>query len=706
MRLFKDVAGIFRGFSEGGLEFHADLILPYHSEFQSIPMHGQFLVVQLESENEGVLGRITSVSSEGKLASSYGEDYSIRAAVENRDVPEDLRDQYLKYRVQMRVLGVLRVVGEKLVYAASHRRLPHMGSKVSFLSDEVLLELANHNLKEASPLGFYALGEFIYADGDERLDPEPWMQLKRPAVVPRFDVRQLVSKRSFVFARAGFGKSNLVKLLFSGLYKETPVVEKRGGRRAPVGTVIFDPDGEYFWPDDKGRPGLCDVPELQENLVVFTNRKGPSAFYESFVAGPIKLDLRRFRASDVIPIAVSAERQEQQNIHRLKGLDQEKWKKLVDEVYRNKYGTEIAFVKQILALKDGDEAQANAALSNMVRVVNMLHDPASQMLDMLIDALRDGKLCVVDVSQMRGKPSFILAGLILRRIFDYNQEQFTDAVPSTIPTIMVLEEAQSIFSGSSDMSNEPYLEWVKEGRKYDLGACLITQQPGSIPHEILSQGDNWFVFHLLSAGDVKALKSANAHFSDDLLASLVNEPIPGNGLFWSSAGGKAYPIPIRVILFEKLYRPMDPDYSKPARDIFALKLKEKWANKIAVAAKEEKKQVSSAEYEDASDTTEEINDVEGQDILEIIERRAIDSFKNSDVPEKIRKSGVPWRGVMAKLESYLPEEWTDRADRAYNLVPKALSETFGEQEVGWSTEKRPKKSGSGTTVWVIIPKAR
>jgi len=63
---------------------------------------------------------------------------------------------------------------------------------------------------------------------------------------------------------------------------------------------------------------------------------------------------------------------------------------------------------------------------------------------------------------------------------------------------------------------------VKEGRKYDLGAVLITQQPGSISGEILSQGDNWFVFHLLSATDLQALKRANAHFSDDLLSTLLN----------------------------------------------------------------------------------------------------------------------------------------------------------------------------------------
>jgi len=43
-------------------------------------------------------------------------------------------------------------------------------------------------------------------------------------------------------------------------------------------------------------------------------------------------------------------------------------------------------------------------------------------------------------------------------------------------------------------------------RKYDLGALLITQQPVSFPMEILSQGDNWFVFHLLSAADLNSLK--------------------------------------------------------------------------------------------------------------------------------------------------------------------------------------------------------
>lgn len=59
------IVGIFRGFQQGGLEFHADLVLPYRNEFQNVPMHGQFLLVQLETPDEAVLGRIASFSSEG-----------------------------------------------------------------------------------------------------------------------------------------------------------------------------------------------------------------------------------------------------------------------------------------------------------------------------------------------------------------------------------------------------------------------------------------------------------------------------------------------------------------------------------------------------------------------------------------------------------------------------------------------------------------
>jgi DNA helicase HerA-like ATPase len=696
VRLFpkEQTVGIFRGFSEGGLEFHADLVLPYRNDFQNAPMHGQFIVVQLENENEGVLGRITSISSEGRLISGAGEDYGIRAVADDRSIPEDLREKYLKYCVNIRVLGVVRVVGGSLVYAASHRRLPHVGSKVAFLSDEVLCEIAGHNI-DGAELGYYALGEFIYGGGDARLTKEPWMQVRLPEVIPKFNMSHLVSRRTFVFARAGFGKSNLNKLLFSNLYKETPTVEKRGGRNIPVGTVIFDPDGEYFWPDDKNRPGLCDVPELEDKIVVFTRKEGPSEFYGAFIAGDIKLDIRRLRPADVISIALSPEKQDQQNVRKLKGLNDSDWKQLVDEIYRNGNAADPDLIRRLLRLDSSgsQDAEMVAARSNMTTIVKMLHDPSSQMMDMLIYSLKKGKICIVDVSQMRGQPALVLSGLILQRIFDHNQEEFTKAKPETIPTIAVIEEAQSVLGQSGGSGEGPCVAWVKEGCKYDLGAVLITQQPGSISHEILSQGDNWFVFHLLSAGDLQCLKRANAHYSDDLLSALLNEPIPGHGVFWSSAGGKSYPIPIRVMSFESMYKTRDPEYNLPPADTFAVQLKKIFKDTGVTHTP------GQALAEGDVDMSE--GPGEPEDMLEKYTVSAIDKFRNSELIGRIKISGVPWRGITAFLEECLPEVLDNRNSIAYNMVRRALEEVFGPEGEGWETEKRPRKKGDGFTLWVI-----
>lgn len=690
------VVGIFRGFSEGGLEFHADLAVPYRSDFHRIPMHGQFLLVQLEGETEAVLGRISAIASEGRLVSGTGEEYGIRTVSEDREIPEDLREQYLRYKINIRVLGVVRLVNGRLVFTASHRRLPHVGARVAFLSADLLREVTGHNRAEGVELGFLSFGEFVYAEDDQRLEREDWMQVESPAILPRFDVSQLVSRRTFVFARAGFGKSNLNKLLFSTLYASTPTVAKRGGRRVPVGTVIFDPEGEYFWPDDKNRPGLCDVVGLEDQLVVFTNRQAPSPYYGSFVAGGIKLDIRRLRPADVIAIALPPDRQDQQNVRKLKGLNDQDWKTLVDEVHRNGNGTDLNLIKRLLKLDAGQEVEALAARGNLTNIVRMLHDPGSQLMDMLLAALRDGKLCVVDVSQLRGTPALILSGLVLHRIFENNQEEFIKAEPQTIPTIAVIEEAQTVLGHTGSSGEGPYVAWVKEGRKYDLGAVMITQQPGSISPELLSQGDNWFVFHLLAADDLFAVKNANAHFSNDLLSSLLNEPLPGHAIFWSSAGGQSYPIPARVLSFEKANPVRDPGAVAAAVDTYAARLQARFAEALR-----ERAVLPSIGSSDAPAGGED----EGVDAYHTYLAHAFAQVRAERATlDRLRDYGLPWRALLEKIKSGLPADIIDESERdriAYNAVAGFMTETFGPQDVAWHVDRRPSKSGPGLTSWVV-----
>ena len=685
----ENVIGIFKGFQPGNLEFHAELVLPYREDFQRQPMNGQYLLVELATPQEAILGRITTMATDGRLAIGLGEEYNIRAVKEDRDIAEDLREQYIKYRVNVRLLGILKQDADKINFAPSLRRLPHLGSKVAYPSDEVLRHIAGH-YDLGTPLGYFALGEYLYCGSDTTL-LEPWMQAKTPEITPRFSIQSLVSRRSFIFARAGFGKSNLNKYLFSELYKETPQVTKQGNKKVPVGTIIFDPDGEYFWPDDKGRPGLCDVPHLQDRLVVFTDRDPPSEFYGSFVVDKVRLDLRRFDASDVLGIALEPERLEQQNVRKLRSLETNSWWQLVDLIVQNGNNSDIKEICRLLHLEEKQEVEALAARSNMSTVVRLLHSSNSRLIDLLLQSLLDGKICVVDISKMRGRQGMIFAALILRKIFQNNQEEFVKKNGRTIPTIAVIEEAQSVLHEGTS-AGEPFIAWVKEGRKYDLGALLITQQPGSIPTEILSQGDNWFVFHLLSAGDLYALKKANAHFSDDVLTSLLNEPIPGQGVFWSSVAQKPYPISLKIFSFEKIYQVKDKDKSLPLVNNYSRRLKDNFGKTLTANSEEQNSPIP--------EIPEDEDEPGNNNMSDLVRQLAEKLFQDTSMMHHLKNSTLSWGALKSFNIKFLPDQFvpSEKNKIAYDLVKPVLDEVCKKLNKKWDTFKQENKSGKLVTV--------
>jgi uncharacterized protein len=544
------MVGTFKGFNERGLEFAAEIVAPYDASMLDRPQLGQFLLIELGSLEEAALGRITRFVPSGLLATAEGEDYVNTMQRRQQAVPEDLKQQRLKYRVQVKLLGAVKVIDGKIIYVPSQRRLPHLGASVALPSPSVLQELCRLSHGDTE-LGDYVLGEFVHC-GAAVSQINPSLRSLDPKLTVTFDIKNLVAKRSVIFARAGYGKSNLMKFLIAELYRKQP--KTKAGR--DVGTLIFDPNGEYFWPDVvDGRPGLCDVPHLRDKLVVFTNKTAPSPYYGSWKVGEVKLDIRDLRPRDVIGIAVSADRQSQQNVLKLKGVTDSDWRTLVDLIYAQGLQVSDNDIGRLLGYSQAQivnsGAEIAAARSNMFGVVRLLHDPNSRVLAGTIAALSQGSIVVLDISLLSSAAGNMLAGLLLRRLFSHNQENFTGGQP-IIPVVTVIEEAQSVLGRNLD-DTSPYVEWVKEGRKYELGAMLITQQPGSMAPELLSQADNWFCFHLLSEGDAGTLSKYNSHFSDDILAHLIGEPIPGNCFMWS-APHQPFVLPVRVRSFEDAYK--------------------------------------------------------------------------------------------------------------------------------------------------------
>ena len=571
-----NLMGTFKGFSERGYEFAAEIVTPYDATMLEKPQLGQFLLIELGDVQEASLGRITKFVPSGLLATSEGEDYMNTMQRREQDVPEDLKKDKLKYRVEIKLLGAVKIARddrgiEKIIFVPSQRRLPHLGAQVSLPSDEVLKELCSLSDGDTD-LGDYVLGEFIYSGGMS--EPDDMFRQIAPRLKVNFNINNLVSKRSVVFARAGYGKSNLIKYLISELYKNDGLnaVTDKGDK---VGTLIFDADGEYFWPDHKERPGLCDVPDIREQIVVFTSRSQKNLYYECFKAGEVKLDIRDLPARDVIGIAISADRQEQQNILKLKSLGAN-WKDMVDLIHRDRLGAKDEEIGKLLGYTESDirnaTAEIGAARSNMHNVVTHLHDPDSQLIEGTLSALQEGRIVIIDISLLSSTAGYNIAGLLMRKIFNYNQENFTGG-SSPIPVNVIIEEAQSVLGRSLEESS-PFVEWVKEGRKYDLGAILITQQPGSMAPEIMSQSDNWFSFHLLSEGDASTLGRYNSHFSHDVLAHIIGEPIPGNCYMWS-APKQPFVLPVRIRNFEEKYGANVNANAEPFMDTAATKIKKK-----------------------------------------------------------------------------------------------------------------------------------
>jgi len=142
-----------------------------------------------------------------------------------------------------------------------------------------------------------------------------------------------------------------------------------------------------------------------------------------------------------------------------------------------------------------------------------------------------------------------LSNVILEGIFRYNVRNITQG--KLIECIAVFEEAQNVLNRDAVKEGQSYfVRWAKEGRKYHLGLIYVTQQPGAIAEEIVSQTDNFFVMHLLGKGDIDALRRANPHYDGVISEFLLKETIIGNTYVYS-APKQPYVFPCKVSEFRE-----------------------------------------------------------------------------------------------------------------------------------------------------------
>ncbi|MBN1215446.1 MAG: ATP-binding protein [Candidatus Lokiarchaeota archaeon] len=505
-----NVVGLFIGLNSSSYEYIASIIAPYQQEYA--PIVGGFMLI--ESINEYLVARIMDYVPKGEFMSSMGIKWLSDVALSPESIGQDIKTSKVSYQVKIKLLG--RLDKNTNEFIPGIKTIPHITSKVVQPKKEIIEMICNKALEDQS----------------EGIEIGEYWQNKDIKI--HFNLEDLVGKRTFIFARAGYGKSNLMKVISSNWIDDLGSL------------IIFDPEGEYAVTDNKDRPGIMD----KKPAILVTNRNDVNKKTRFNVYNKLKFDLRKFPPNFIIPILIPETKHEMIFFQKLMGLQQNpsNWSRLVDYLGENRWRSDLAEVGRIIDVEPGDYQNLRPILNNLIHPIEQLHDSESNLLDILEEGVIQDSIIIIDISLLNSNTALQLSSTIISHFFNRNQIRFTTGDKELAKVVFVVEEAQSVIGGKKSVSK--FVELAKEGRKYQLGAIFITQQPGSISKEILSQGDNFFVFHLLSKSDLITLQKCNAHYSDDILTQILNEPIRGKSYMWTS--NQPFVLPIHIKNFEDI----------------------------------------------------------------------------------------------------------------------------------------------------------
>lgn len=175
----------------------------------------------------------------------------------------------------------------------------------------------------------------------------------------------------------------------------------------------------------------------------------------------------------------------------------------------------------------------------------------------------DKRLTILDLSGIPFELTDISVGLISRFIYDSMYwGRFEEYTGRNRPLLMVYEEAHSYLPKSEKNSNvygyarKAVEKIFKEGRKFGIGAMVVTQRPSEISETILAQAGTFIALRLTNSGDKGTVQSA----SPNNMSSLM-ELLPSLRIGEAIIVGEAINIPsrVRVELVEPRPSSNDPE---------------------------------------------------------------------------------------------------------------------------------------------------
>jgi DNA helicase HerA-like ATPase len=183
-----------------------------------------------------------------------------------------------------------------------------------------------------------------------------------------------------------------------------------------------------------------------------------------------------------------------------------------------------------------------------------VRDEMAEILGRILRIPVDGRpLTVLDISAVPSEIVNVIVSLVCRLIFDFAVWSDRD---EAIPVLLACEEAHRYIPRDQSLGFEPtqrsIARFAKEGRKYGLSLCLVTQRPSELSETILSQCNTVVALRMTNREDQNFVRSL---LPDDAAGLLNALPTLGQQEAILVGEGVSHPIRIRFADLEPAHRP-------------------------------------------------------------------------------------------------------------------------------------------------------
>ncbi len=145
----------------------------------------------------------------------------------------------------------------------------------------------------------------------------------------------------------------------------------------------------------------------------------------------------------------------------------------------------------------------------------------------LPDLLRPGQLTVIDMVNLEVRDQQLTTSVLLNRILRSRISNIrgTKAVADEellpYPVFIILEEGHRFAPASEESVSKTILKTIlSEGRKFGIGVLLVSQRPGKLDSDVLSQCMTQIIMKITNPIDQKNISDSVESVSSDLMAEL------------------------------------------------------------------------------------------------------------------------------------------------------------------------------------------